>query len=75
MHSLFVGNSLIADPLTIANTFNTYFTTIADETASLTHPVTDPESIQTLPTQSTFDIYSTPVTEDKILNCIKKLEN
>ena len=42
IHSLFINNTLITDPLTIANSFNTYFTTIADITASHIHPTTDP---------------------------------
>ncbi len=36
-------------PLTIANTFNTYFTTIAEDTASHIHPVTDPDPNLTPP--------------------------
>jgi hypothetical protein len=75
IHSLFVNNTLITDPLTIANTFNTFFTTIAENTASLIHPVSDPDPDLVPPTNSSFDLHSSPVTDDEILSCINKLEN
>jgi len=75
IHSLFTNNTLITDPLTIANAFNLYFTTIAEQTADTIHPVTDPEPPLPPPPESTFEMHHSPVTDLEILSCIKKLEN
>jgi len=73
IHSLFSNNKLLSNPLDIANTFNSYFTTIAENNAI--HPVTDPEPQLPPPSPFTFDINSTPVTDAEILECVKSLEN
>ncbi len=43
IHSLLINQTLTTDPTEIANAFNTFFTTIAEQTASQIPPVTDPE--------------------------------
>jgi len=43
IHSLISNQTLITDPTQIANAFNSFFTTIAETTASQIPPVTDPE--------------------------------
>ncbi len=64
----------------IANTFNKFFTTIADEIADLINPIPMnnlPDDIEeNIPdSQTRFNISHVPLSEGEILDCIKELED
>jgi len=76
INSLFHNNTLITDPLTIASTFNTYFTNVANEIASQIHPTNSSFS----PTNRNDDIPNfcfsdQPITTDEIISGIDSLED
>jgi hypothetical protein len=76
--SLYVNNSLVTDPLTIANSFNSYFTNIASEIANDIHPSDSPPLPPSHPAHPDIPIFNmadSPVTEDEILSCIKLLQD
>ena len=79
INALLINNSLITDPLTIANHFNQYFTTIASNIASNIHPASElpnqPANLTNPANLPKFDFFSQPLTDDEIISCIKKLED
>jgi hypothetical protein len=79
IHSLFHNNSLITDSLTIANTFNAFFTNIAADIASNIHPTVTPphppNSPTTHPNTPLFNMADSPVTEAEITEIIIGLED
>jgi hypothetical protein len=84
--SIFHNNTLISDPKIMAETFNRFFTTIADEIASLINPTMTPNNdtddrtyTQTEDTIDNndikFNMSGIPVTSDEIITCINQLED
>jgi hypothetical protein len=82
------NGELITDPTLIANTFNNFFTTIADEIANLINPVPSPNSNLTdgpgagnnLPDSAVdapnlFNMSDVPLTDDEIISSIDSLED
>jgi hypothetical protein len=83
INSLFHKGKLLTDPTQIANAFNHYFTTIADEiakqinpTMSNGEPVDDSyDDFVTNTGRHCFNLADKPATDDEILMCIRKLED
>jgi hypothetical protein len=82
INSIFYDNVFISNPATIANTFNKFFTTIADEIANLINPV--PDCDIDLPTNNLagdpnivprFNLTEIPLSEGEVLECIASLED
>ena len=77
--ALLINNSLITDPISIANHFNNYFTNIANKIAEEIHPFPLPPTPAPIhdpdPDLPKFDFSSQPISEDEISNCIKSLED
>ncbi len=83
INSLFHKGKLLTDPTLIANAFNHYFTTIADEIAKQINPTTlngEPiddsyDDFVTNTGRHCFNLADKPATDDEILMCIRKLED
>jgi hypothetical protein len=83
--SVVSNGSMISDPTLIANTFNEFFTTIADEIASLINPVqnhttvTTPESEDDPPDENDipnlFNMSDIPLTDGEIIASINNIED
>jgi hypothetical protein len=84
--SIFHNNTLITDPKLIAETFNKFFTTIADEIATLINPTLPDDANSTQATHTAdphsdtntntrFNMSDTPVTSDEIITCFNLLED
>jgi len=78
IHSLLHNNSPITNPLTIANTFNTFFTNIAADIATNIHPTNTHHTQHnnlTHPSTPPFSMSDTLVSEVEQTNIIKCLED
>jgi Reverse transcriptase (RNA-dependent DNA polymerase)/Endonuclease/Exonuclease/phosphatase family len=70
-----VNNSVINDPLTMANSFNDFFTSVASKIADDILP-TDrpPDLVELQPDSPLFKFGNEPVTSDEIIECFKTLQ-
>jgi hypothetical protein len=82
--SIFFEHTLVSDPKQMANIFNKFFTTIADEIAVLINPTFPQDSSTTTSDNNadriddditTLKMSDIPVSGDEILKCIDELED
>ncbi len=77
--SIYHDDKLVSEPKQIANIFYKFFTTIADEIASLINPTNTPDTSNDRATDdlnddmTVFKMSDTPVTDDEILRCFEQL--
>lgn len=72
--SLTVNHIETRDPLVIANSFNKYFTTIAEEIATKINPTETPFSGPQTQPVNLFNMSNVPISSDEILSILKQLD-
>jgi Reverse transcriptase (RNA-dependent DNA polymerase) len=79
INALMINDSLITDPVVIANQFNNFFTNVASDIASKIHPTSPPSHNNLTPVIDAdapkFDLSSNPITDEEIISCIRSLED
>jgi hypothetical protein len=74
--ALRINGTLFSDPTLVADHFNHFFTTIAEEIASAIHPsnkpTPTPKNLANIPE---LDMHSNPITSDDILSALKSIQD